>query len=280
MLRSSERVPRFCASLVVLFLGACGASTGVPVIDAGSLGDAVAPDAPSPDAPSCTPTGGAYVRLSYAPPGATLVDCFAPGMAGPADIITRAAAVVSVVDDATGSHVTLDHCSPAADCVPLVATLDVSAPGLALAPLLSAGQFVSVRWRQSTAYGLGGCARELEVSNLPSWDGVPNTVRSDAALILAAADGSTSALTDAPFTLARESYGCVGSGPGCGDGPPQNFALRFGASGESSIVLQGEHGLILIGGQGYQVTNHQAFVSGACDDAGSFDWVVVPTLGV
>jgi hypothetical protein len=282
MSRSRDLVRRLSSSLIVALLGACGAATGVPVADGGPLGDsATGPDAPFlPDAPTCTPTRGAPVRLSYAPPGATPVDCFAPAMAGPGEVVTRSAAVVSVVDDATGSHVTLDHCSPAADCVPLLATLDVSAPGLTLASQLTAGQFVRVRWRMGTAYGLGGCAREVEISNLPSWDGAPNTIRTDDALILAAADGSTTSLPDAPFTLARESIGCVGTGPGCGDGPPETFALRFGASGESTLVGQGAHGLILIGGRGYQTTNHQSFISGACDDSGSFDWVVVATTGV
>lgn len=122
----------------------------------------VTPDVPPP---TCTFAGAESVVISYTGPNSVAMDCSAPrGMPGGTPlVVTRTAAVVDVVDDAMGATVRLDFCSPAADCVPMIGTLRVTAPrfNLGATPVgLRRGQYVQVRSRATWSWG---CTMQVEL---------------------------------------------------------------------------------------------------------------------
>lgn len=238
----------------------------------------VTPDAPPP---TCSFAGAGSVAISYTGPNSVAMDCSAPrGMPGGTPlIVTRTAAVVDVVDDATGATVRIDFCSPAADCVPMIGTLRVRAAGfnLGATPVgLRRGQYVQIRSRATWSWG---CTMQVEVTNAPTWDGMPNPVRHDSALLAAAASGEGTTLPGAPFELTRRSIGCVMAGSNCGGGAPELFALS--AQGHCNTcetdpppvtIYQGRAEMISINANAYAVWNHRSFNTGACDDYWNYAW--------
>lgn len=239
-----------------------------------------APDAPDAP-PSCGFEGASNVAITYTGFRDTPLDCRMPrGMpGGPATVDARRAEVTSVTDDAMGSTVALDFCSPAADCIAMPGSLRLNAPGLNLgaSPVgLRRGQFVRIRARATWSWG---CTMQVEVSNAPTWDGQPNPVRRDGALLVAAASGEASALPDAPFGLSRRSIGCVSMGSDCGGGRPELFALAFQGrcntcetDPDPVVVRQGRTATFGINGLTYVGTNLRSYNSGACDDYWNYAW--------
>jgi hypothetical protein len=98
---------------------------------------------------------------------------------------------------------TIDSCSPLADCAPLINTLDFKAPGLSLT--IPVDSYVSMQVRVDIPMG---CSHELMIQNLPEWDGLPNPVFAGRHLWLAAADGVIATLPDAPFAVTALPLGC------------------------------------------------------------------------
>jgi hypothetical protein len=239
------------------------------------------PVAPDVSAPTCSFEGAEPVAISYTGPNSVAMDCAAmrgtPG--GTPPITTRTAAVVDVVDDASGSTVRLDFCSPAADCVPLIGSLRVRAPGFNLgeAPTgLRPGQYVQIRSRATWSWG---CTMQVEVSNAPTWDRMPNPVRHDSALLAAAASGEGTTLPGAPFELTRLSVGCRTMGSNCGGGPPELFALSAQGHCNTCVtdpapvtIHQGRTEMVSINANTYAVRNHRSFNTGACDDYWNYAW--------
>ncbi len=135
----------------------------VPQPDVPAVRDVpVTPDVPPP---TCSFEGAERVVIAYLGPNGVAMDCSGPrGMPGGTPlIVTRTAAVVDVVDDATGSTLRLDFCSPAADCVPMIGTLRVTAPrfNLGATPVgLRRGQYVQVRSRATWSWG---CTMQRDV---------------------------------------------------------------------------------------------------------------------
>jgi hypothetical protein len=282
-------------ALLSLSLTACSSAV-VPSADGGDAGVSALPDAPPgalpdappgapPDAPlTCSFDGATTVHIALSGPNGTPLDCSAPRptpAGAPGVVITRMAAVVAVRDDATGAHVTLDYCSPAADCVQQLGTLTIAAPDFTLAaggnPLLP-GQYVRIQTRTTFSFG---CTMQVEIYNAPSWDGDTNRVRGDSALLAAAADGERSALPDAAFAVSRQGIDCVASGPSCGDGQPELFALSFQGSCRNCLrnpdpvlVRQGQTGQFMIDQETLQARNHRSFTTGACDDYWNYAWTV------
>jgi hypothetical protein len=283
-------------------LAACGASVSpndggsdapttetffedLPFVDAHDVvPDEIHPDVTPPvDVPvTCDFSTASNVSITYVGGGDRPLDCSGtpptmPG--GPGELTVRHAAVVSAMDDETGAHVTLDFCSPAADCVPQIGSLTIRANGFNLAGGpngLRPGQYLQIRSRPTWFFG---CTMEIEIANAPAWDGVPNTVRTDDVVIAAAASGVGHAMEGSPFEVTRQSIGCQMMGPNCGGGQPEVFALSF--QGHCSnclrdpdpvIVQQGQTGVFGVNGTSYSAFDARSLNSGACDDYWSYAW--------
>lgn len=160
-------------------------------------------------------------------------------------------------------QLTIDSCSPAADCLPMVSTLRVSAQGLS--PYLRTGSYVRV-----TVYVAQpmGCEQAFTIVNLPEWDGVPNPVTPERRLWLAGADGTTQTLQDSPFGIEELPLGCHEGGAG------DDYALRFFSAADPGGGLtlgMGQTGYLEAGpGEAWIVRNLRSFESGAPDDF--WDW--------
>lgn len=163
----------------------------------------------------------------------------------------------------------IDECSPAADCVPIIT--DVSMSGRDLALLVPIGAIVRIDYTiTSTIYQ---CARVLSVSNLPSWDGVPNPISPKQELYLAAADGTYQAPEESGLTISLVELGCPPSSNGCGGTSlvPDDYAFSFGTPAGTVQIGMGE---TLPLGQGLSGANLRSYVSGYCDDYWSWAYWV------
>lgn len=265
------------------------ATADVPALPDGPLAQegSVPPDAAADAPPNCTAATPAGVRIALRSPDGAAWDCSAPrptGMPAPVQHFFNAS-VVSAADDDAGSHLVLELCSPATDCAGRRARLDVRAPNFLLASgpnALRPGQYLSVRVQTQTFFT---CTTQLEVSNLPRWDGIANPVRSDSSLLAAAADGEASALGTAPFGVSAAHVGCVtASMPNCGGGPPEQLALAFQGSCRTCLrapdpvlVRQGQRALFHIDGLELEAQNLRSFNTGNCDDYWNFAWTVRET---
>lgn len=300
-MRSMIRPLRALLPLALLVTPACGAmvTPGHEDVVVDNPGDAPRPDVNTgdatdtwvegpdvqPDVPTtCSFEGASNVRISYVGPNSTPLDCSGPRPTpggGSNEIITRTAAIVSVADDAEGTHLALDFCSPAADCVPMLGTLTINAPEFTLAnanPAPRPGQFVRIRSRASWSWA---CTMEVEIANAPSWDGVMNPMRNDDAILAAAAYGVPSSLEQPLFGVERTSIGCATGGPNCGGGAPELFALSFQGTCRTCIrnpdpvlVRQGQSSTMQIDSNTYLVRNHRSFNTGACDDYWNYAWTM------
>jgi hypothetical protein len=263
----------------------------VPIVDAHDVvSEEIDPDVMPPvdvvdvvDVPrTCSFEGASNVYITYVGPGDQPLDCSGtrpPTPGTPGEIVVRHAAVVSAVDDEMGSHVTLDFCSPAADCLPQLGTLTIRSNDFQLASApnaLQPGQYVQIRSRATWSWG---CTMEIEIANAPTWDGDTNRIRSDSAVLAAAASGVSHAMEGSPFEVSRQSIGCEMMGPNCGGGPPEVFALAFQGHCNTCIrdpdpvvVEQGRMGVFDVNGLSYSGFNARSMNSGACDDYWSYAW--------
>jgi hypothetical protein len=231
---------------------------------------------------TCSFDGASNVYISYVGPGEQPLDCSGmrpPTPGGGNEIITRNAAIVSVTDDAEGTHISLDFCSPAADCLPQIGTLTIRSNNFQLASApnaLQPGQYVQIRSRATWSWG---CTMEIEIANAPSWDGDVNRIRTDSVVLASAASGVSHAMEGSPFEVARQSIGCMMAGPSCGGGPPEVFALAFQGHCNNCIVdpapvviEQGRFDVVGVNGTTYRAFNARSLNSGACDDYWSYAW--------
>ena len=242
----------------------------------------------APDAQTCNAPPPGDVGIALRGPGATPLDCNGPRPQTPGGglgmIVTRTAAVVSVRDDATqGAQVTLDFCSPLADCTPMLGTLTIRAAEFTLgqgSTALQPGQYVRIRSRASWSFG---CTMQVEVSNAARWDGDANPVRADDALLAAASSGDVNAFADGPFGVRAEHLGCVGSGESCGSREEQ-LALAFQGhcntcirDPDPVIVRQGDTGVFEINEHSYVARNLRSFTTSRCDDSWNYAWTARET---
>jgi len=280
---------RHLLASVAALLSLAGCSSTVSSVtgsvDGGGDAEVSLPDVATPtDAPlSCASEARSSAAIRYTGPDEVAWDCRAtrPTPGSPALVMSRTAAVISALDDATGSTLALDFCSPAADCIPRRGTLRIEAPGFTLraAPAgLRTGQFVQIRSRATWSWG---CTMQVEVSNAPTWDGEVNTVRQGSVLLAAAASGEGTALPEAPFEVTRRSIGCVMPGTDCGGGRPEVFALSFQGhcrdclrDPDPVVVTQGATGTLQVDDLTYAARNLLSFNSGACDDYWNYSWTV------
>jgi hypothetical protein len=267
-LREFGQVPGLVAeaALLITALAACGTP------DPGAH-----PDAGAPDAIACFAPSSASVGVHLAGPTLGTLGCDGATLPGTPDpIVTSLGAVVETHDDATGSHLTLDLCSPAGGCAPTRDTLTIAAAGFTFAgnQALRAGQFVSLRTRITRVWG---CTVQVELSNLMTWDGHPNPIRNDSALLAAAADGEAQALPDAPIMVSRHTTGCRATGSDCGGGPPEVFALTFVGKSVGSVPVTAEQRAeahLIVDGHPYVGYDARAYNSGACDDYWNYAWTL------
>jgi hypothetical protein len=236
------------------------------------------PDANSlPDAPTCVAPAPASVEVHLAGPTLGPIGCDpAPTSTPPQPVHTTVGAVVATHDDATGSHLTLDLCKPGGGCAPTRDEVTVVAEGFSFAshPALQAGQFVSLRTQIDPFWG---CHIQLELTNLPAWNGHPNPIRGDAALLAVAAVGEYQSLPAAPVAVDRQEIGCKTAGSDCGE-PAQVFALSFRdprpAGAPPTLVHQGDHGTFGFEGRTYALYDARSFNSGGCDQYWDYDWTL------
>lgn len=233
---------------------------------------------------SCPTLPAAHLSAEYiVPNGPSPLACPRPGSppGTPPVLDDRIAAVQSVTDDERGATVTLDFCSPAADCIPQIGTLRIQGPqfNLGATPVgLRRGQYVRIRARATMTWA---CTWQVEISNAPMWDGSPNPVRTGSALLAAAAEGEFTIFPDAPFNITRLSIGCTNpSGPNCGEMPEQ-FALAVHGRCNTCLrdpdpvrVDQGRAVTFAINANTYVARNHRSFVTGFCDDYWNYAWTV------
>lgn len=175
-----------------------------------------------------------------------------------------------VLQQVQEGELTVDSCSPLADCAPMVSTLRVSAAGLS--PYLQSGCYVRV-----TVYVAQpmGCEHAFTIVNLPEWDGVPNPVTSERRLWLAGADGTVQTLPSSPFGIEKLPHGCHQEPPG------DDYALRFFRSTEPAsgvTVNMGQTGYLDVGpNDGWILRNLRSYETGAPDDFWNWAyWIAQP----
>ena len=277
------------ASIVALAVTVAGCSapfapSGETDARTGTRPDA-ATAAPGPDAAVDTGTSSALACLSgprsaaiirYTDPDHPDPDCTAAGPygIGPQPLVTRSARVTAIAGDAYHASLSLDFCGPGpCDAVP--GELHVDDAGLDLSNgtvPIRAGQFVEIRWQVFTLHGINGCGRAVEVRNLAAWNDVPNPVRDDGAILFfAQTDGH--GLFDTTALSGREvSIGCQGAHHDCNMGPEEAFAEAFSAGGPEALLHEGESGTIALDGRSYEIHLLSAYISGYCDDSGTYSW--------
>jgi hypothetical protein len=193
--------------------------------------------------------------------------------------ISMSGAITSTCDDPAGtpSEITgqivrtdetsfdLDMCSPAADCIPMIVTVEVKAPGLDLRALKQRS-FVKVEHRDQSFFG---CHSSIVVTSLDSWAGEKNPADVGGLLYLAAGDGLDPTL---PFSVERVQTHCREDVETCGGSvPPDWYSYRFAGTD----VAMGNTATFTANGQTLRARNLRAFYEGGCDDYWDFAfWIV------
>jgi hypothetical protein len=177
-----------------------------------------------------------------------------------------------VSNDGTG-HLLLDSCSPAADCIEELNSLSIKAPGLYTDIPLHA----YVRVRGAIQSSFGRCVQQIQITNLPSWDGDPNPVFSEAALWLIGMDGGQPFIfDDTPIIVTPIPLGCFQGEPvACV--PHDDYTFQFqGASNHEdpgTIVSMGQMAFweanLPSGDQLFAVRNLRSFSQTYCDEGPS-----------
>ena len=177
------------------------------------------------------------------------------------------ATVVEVSDDA----ILLEACPDGASgCSEEALRLQIEAPGLA--PPAPVGTTVHVDW----AYTAGSLSTAMTTSVvLRDLDDDAST----GGILLGAAMGFV--LEDVPVTVAPEDLGCVFERPAGACSSTVAYALEFTATeNPSSSVRLGmsETGTLALdpgSARTWRVRNLVSFVTGYCDDHGTFQWYLV-----
>lgn len=252
--------PRRLAASALLSLTACG---GIAYVDGGGGNGN---GGGGTGGTSCQRTYDAFA-FSFSPAdGGPSLDC-ASAMPGTHASTHVEASVVQLLD--TGG-VLLDTCPPNADCDgSTLHVLQVGATGLFLQGL-SVGQFVQVDIQVDYPWG---CSQSLLVRNLPFWGGLESSGGSLPWVVVAGADGVSSAPEGAPFSIDAVALGCVGVDQGCGI--EDDFRLDFTTPSGTVPVHQGETSWINLPDEpmaGLVVRNLRSFETGWCDDYWNWGW--------
>lgn len=255
--------PRASVPLFVLLLSGCGSSvvpeasdsaTDAPAleasVDTGTTPPDTAPDVPVSETGSCARTSD---RVTISAKGRTTLGCsLGPrdgGVPGP-----MTGQIVRV--DATSFD--LDTCPPTADCVPLITTFSVTAPGLDLRALVEKS-YVEVTYTEQFFFG---CNTSIVVRSVDAWTGVKNPADVGGKLYLAAGDGADPKL---PFAIDKVRLHCLPEGTSTcgGSAAPDHYAYQF--AGATKIAM-GETATFSAIGQTFSARNLRAFYLGYCDE--------------
>ncbi len=247
--------PRFSALVLAVTLPACGSSVvpGEAASDTGVETGATetGADVPAVETGLCARTSD---RLQITATGRQTLGCSlgrrdGGGVPGP-----LTGQIVRV--DATSFD--LDTCPPTADCVPLITTFTVNAPGLDLRTGMRAKSYVEVVYTESWFFT---CSTSIVVRSVDAWTGVKNPVDVGGRLYLAGGDGADPTL---PFAIEKVRQHCLPEGtPTCGgSAAPDHYAYRFGGV---ATVGMGETRTFGVAGQSFVARNLMAFYLGECD---------------
>lgn len=176
------------------------------------------------------------------------------------------------------ASLTIDLCSPAADCVPMPVVITIKAKELDLRAL-PIGSYVQVD-AAFTDMGFGGCTSSVVVQSVAAWAGDKNPVDVGGRLYVAAADGGLSATkTTAPLTLTTPATGCHPVSGGCGPSSKGDwFDLHVEGQGEgarAATLVMGDSALVHTAGHDVEVKNLRSYYDAACDDSGNLGWWAV-----
>jgi hypothetical protein len=167
----------------------------------------------------------------------------------------------------------IDTCGPNADCDSLLTTVTVSAPGLDF--WLPTGALVRVTYQITRFFA---CQQALEVSTIPTWNGLENPYQPNNALVLAVVDGGGT-FSSSPYKVDRVALGCRPMSQGCGGVPPDDYALVFTSTAvpeRSMRVGMGQSNTIDFSPGGsvgiLTVRNLRSFQTEYCDDYWNFAW--------
>ena len=128
-----------------------------------------------------------------------------------------------------------------------------------------------------------GCEHALQIRNLPSWDGYPNSSYQDDRVWLVAADGSVHTFADTPFTIQQKELGCPGEPYGCGPVPPDTYSLVFAVGAETHELGQGESTTVTLPTatpQYLDLRNLRSYQPAICDSDWNWGYYAVQNLGV
>lgn len=218
-------------------------------IDTGTVVSETGADVPVVETGTCARTSD---RLTISATGRNTLGC----SLGPRDGGVPGPLTGQIVRvDATSFD--LDTCPPTADCVPLVTTFKVSAPGLDLRALVDKS-YVEVTYTEQFFFG---CTTSIVVRSVDAWTGVKNPADVGGKLYLAAGDGHDPTL---PFAVEKVRLHCLAEGtPSCGGSAvPDHYAYRF--AGTTSVAM-GETASFAAAGQTFTARNLRAFYLGDCD---------------
>jgi hypothetical protein len=180
---------------------------------------------PLVDAGACTYTGD-RATLRVERPGATPLDCTTTlpgwvdgGIQAPVD---------GVVTSVSPTSFSVNTCPSPADCVaPSITTFQVSATrldGTSLTEAISEGSFVHVEYYVGRFFS---CQMSLEVTSLPTFQGMPNPKGAARTILLALVDGG-GPLANSTYTAARVKLPCTfDTGPSCIDTNVGAYAFSF-----------------------------------------------------
>ena len=174
----------------------------------------------------------------------------------------------------TSTSFTIDSCGPAADCISMLSTFTVSAPGLpSLDLLLPRGGFVTVQVKVAQPFG---CTSQLAVVSLPVWEGTRDPAATvSPTLYLAFSDGVPEPLPDAQILVQPQPLHCKTNAPSCG-AIADDFALMFAIDDVGQPVTMGQTVTL----DGVSFRNLRSLVSGACDDDFNWGWWAARFRGV
>ncbi|MGZ3422908.1 MAG: hypothetical protein ACXWUG_25950 [Polyangiales bacterium] len=242
---------RFISFFAIALVG-CGGVVTEQATSSDAGDDTVRIERPEPEGgtSACTRTSDGLTITLTGRVNASCATASVDGGTAPSELVGQ---IVRV----DASSFDLDMCSPAADCVPLIETVQISGAGLDLRKLKQ-NSYVRVTYHSQTFFG---CHSSIAVESIDSWSGVKNPVDVGGRLYLAGGDGMDPTL---PFTVERIATGCFTStSPSCGGGvAPDWFSYRFAGT---NVVTMGQTASFTANGQSFRARNLRAFYEGACD---------------
>jgi hypothetical protein len=174
----------------------------------------------------------------------------------------------AVVESPGQGLLVLDSCSPGADCTPFLSKLSIAAPGISLD--IPVGTYVKVHVAIDVGFN-NECSQRVQITNLPTWDGMPNPMMPGELLWFLGVEAGQKAFPDSPIAATPEPFGCPSEQGGCSthEDYQWHFQIPTSSSDPGVVVQMGATaywGVNFPTGFEYlSVHNLRSFKSGACD---------------